>query len=56
MALTEIKKVADLDTPDTDPTIGRRRFLTWGIYGIGAAITAGSGRPCHWLFYCPGYQ
>ena len=53
MALTEIKKVADLDTPDTDPTIGRRRFLTWGIYGIGAAITAGLAVPAIGYFIAP---
>lgn len=53
MALTDIKKAADLDTPETDPTITRRRFLQWGIYAIGAGITAVLAVPAVGYFIAP---
>jgi Rieske Fe-S protein len=55
MALTDIdlKKAADLDTPDTDPTISRRRFLQWGIYAVGAGITAVLAVPAIGYFIAP---
>lgn len=53
MALTETKKVADLDTPETDPTLTRRRFLTWGIYAIGAGVTAVLAVPAIGYFIAP---
>lgn len=50
---TDAKKVTDLDTPENDPTIGRRRFLTWGIYGIGAAVTLALAVPAVGYFIAP---
>jgi Rieske Fe-S protein len=47
------KKVSDLDTPETDPTLGRRRFLTWGIYGVGAAVTLALAVPAVGYFIAP---
>ncbi len=58
MALTDVKDTAtsDLDTPKTDPTLTRRRFLTWGIYGVGAAVTLAVGVPTAWYFITPAFQ
>jgi len=57
MALTdykpEAKKVDSLDRPETDPTLTRRRFLTWGIYGIGAAVTVALVVPAVGYFLAP---
>ncbi len=57
MALTDYKpearKVVDLDTPQTDPNLTRRRFLTWGIYGVGAAVTVALVVPAVGYFISP---
>jgi Rieske Fe-S protein len=57
MALTdykpEAKKPTDLDTPETDPNLSRRRFLTWGIYGIGAVTTVVLAVPAVGYFIAP---
>jgi Rieske Fe-S protein len=54
MAVTDMKKeVADLDRPEADPAIGRRRFLQRGIYAIGAGITAVLAVPAIGYFIAP---
>ncbi|MEI6043401.1 MAG: Rieske 2Fe-2S domain-containing protein [Chloroflexota bacterium] len=57
MALTDYepdtKKTSDLNTPDTDPNPTRRRFLTWGIYGIGAVTTVVLAVPAVGYFIAP---
>ena len=60
MALTENKDAQvitnDLDTPQTDPTYTRRKFLQWGIYSVGAAVTLAVGVPIAWYFISPALQ
>lgn len=58
MALTETRKPdapkkPDLDTPDVDSTIGRRRFLRWGIYAIGAGVAGVLAVPAIGTFISP---
>ena len=58
MALIEKQEVVtnDLDVPQTDPTLTRRKFLQWGIYGVGAAVTLAIGVPIAWYFISPALQ
>ncbi len=57
MALTDTniksKPASDLDVPETDPTPSRRRFLTWGIYGVGAATAVALAVPAVGYFIAP---
>lgn len=46
MALsTEKQDNIELDLPQTDPTLARRKLLQWGIYAIGGAVTLAIGVP-----------
>jgi Rieske Fe-S protein len=53
MALTEEKKIMDLDTSASDPTPTRRTFLRWGIYAVGAGVTAVVAVPVVGFFIAP---
>lgn len=53
MALTEDKKILDLDTENTDPTRSRRTFLRLGIYAIGGGVTAVLAVPLVGYFIAP---
>ncbi|NWJ96511.1 MAG: ubiquinol-cytochrome c reductase iron-sulfur subunit [Chloroflexi bacterium] len=37
--LPKVTNTSDLDMPESSPNLPRRRFLAWGIYGIGAVVT-----------------
>ncbi|MEI7556997.1 ubiquinol-cytochrome c reductase iron-sulfur subunit [Candidatus Chlorohelix sp.] len=53
MALTQDKKIMDLDTAESDPTPSRRTFLRWGIYAVGAGVTAVIAVPAVGYFIAP---
>lgn len=60
MALTELKKpetsAPDFDTAEKDPTIGRRRFLRWGIYAVGAGVAGVLAVPVVGTFIAPALR
>lgn len=58
MALLDTKPgpVSDLDTPTTDPSLTRRKFLQWGIYAIGGALTVAIGAPVVLYFINPAFS
>jgi menaquinol-cytochrome c reductase iron-sulfur subunit len=58
MAMTEMRKPEapkkpDLDTPEVDSTLGRRRFLRWGIYAVGAGVAGVLAVPVVSTFIAP---
>ncbi|NWJ48949.1 MAG: ubiquinol-cytochrome c reductase iron-sulfur subunit [Chloroflexi bacterium] len=53
MALTQDKKIMDFDTAESDPTPSRRTFLRWGIYAVGAGVTAVIAVPAVGYFIAP---
>jgi Rieske Fe-S protein len=54
MAVSDTKSEAkDFDTPETDPTLTRRRLLTWGIYGVAGAVTLVLAVPAVGYFIAP---
>lgn len=53
MVINEPRKINDLDVPETDPTLTRRRFLKWGIYAIAGGITATLAVPSIGYFIAP---
>lgn len=58
MALTESKNsvTSELDTAATDPTYTRRKFLSWGIYAIGAGVGVAIGVPAVAYFIEPAFK
>lgn len=57
MALTEEdKKVLDLDSPSTDPTASRRKFLGLGVYAIAAGVGVVVAVPTIGYFIAPATE
>lgn len=53
MLVVEPTNKTDLDTPATDPTSTRRRFLRWGIYAMAAGVTGVVAVPTIGYFIAP---
>ncbi len=56
MALTEDKKILDLDSPKTDPTATRRKFLELGIYAVAAGVGVVVAVPTIGYFIAPATE
>jgi len=56
MALTEDKKILDLDSPKTDPTATRRKFLELGIYAVVAGVGIVVAVPTIGYFIAPATE
>jgi Rieske Fe-S protein len=56
MALTENKKILDLDSPKTDPTATRRKFLELGIYAVAAGVGVVVAVPTIGYFIAPATE